>query len=79
MEYLQRILDLQSQVNTYEKSLNEINNENINKIPNFEIIRNNSAKSLTVKNKQNIRAFKKKVLILIIVKVLVIVILIEDK
>ena len=60
MEYLQRILELQSQVNTYEKGLNIINNENINKIPNFEIIRNNSAKSLTVKNKQNIRAFKRK-------------------
>ena len=60
MEYLQRILELQSQVNTYEKSLNIINNENINQIPNFEIIRNNSAKSLTVKNKQNLRSFQRK-------------------
>ena len=60
MEYLQRILELQSQVNTYEKSLNIINNENISQIPNFEIIRNNSAKSLTVKNKQNLRSFQRK-------------------
>ena len=60
MEYLQRILELQSQVNTYEKSIGKINNENISKMHNFEIIRNNSAKSLTVKNKQNIRAFQSK-------------------
>ena len=59
MEYLQRILELQSKVNMYEKSMNNINNENVNKIINFELIRNNSAKSLTVRDEQNLRSFQK--------------------
>ena len=68
MEYLQRISELQSQVNLYEKTLDEMNINNNNDIVNNDngndniskTIRNNSAKSLPVKSDKNLRYFRKK-------------------
>jgi len=60
MEYLQRISELQSQVNLYEKSMNKSNNENINENLNFEILRNNSAKTLSLKTKENLTTFRRR-------------------
>ena len=71
MEYLQRISELQSQVNLYEKTLDEMNINNNNDIVNnnnndngvdniSKTIRNNSAKSLPVKSDKNLRYFRKK-------------------
>ena len=70
MEYLQRISELQSQVNLYEKTLDEMNinnndivnnNNNDNGVDNIsKTIRNNSAKSLPVKSDKNLRYFRKK-------------------
>jgi hypothetical protein len=70
MEYLQRISELQSQVNLYEKTLDELtinnnNNDNLNNNSdidndNIKVIRNKSAKSLPVKSNKNLRYFRKK-------------------
>ena len=60
LEYLQRISELQSQVNLYEKSLNKSNNENLNENLNFEILRNNSVKTLTLKDKENLTTFRRR-------------------
>ena len=71
MEYLQRISELQSQVNLYEKTLDEMNINNNNDIVNnnnndngvdniSKKIKNISAKSLPVKSDKNLRYFRKK-------------------
>ena len=68
MEYLQRIAELQSQINSYEKKLEKLvleNDENINYInDNMNIMaknnmnRTNSADNLSIKDKENIKYFK---------------------
>ena len=68
MEYLQRIAELQSQINSYEKKLEKlvsendelINyiNDNMNIIAKNNMNRTNSADNLSIKDKENIKYFK---------------------
>ena len=70
LEYLQRIAELQSQINSYEKKIEKlisendglINyiNDNMNIIANNNMNRTNSADNLSVKVKENIKYFKLK-------------------
>ena len=68
MEYLQRIAELQSQINSYEKKLEKlvlendelINyiNDNMNIMAKNNMNRTNSADNLSIKDKENIKYFK---------------------